>query len=107
MRKGKMSFAIRLLGGGLLAASIVLTFGVAKKAYGQFPGVPQGHWSKAAVFPQPEEELYGIAAGGKKYVFGGFGHGKPRGKNWQDHRASPHTATIQQHPPPAPHSSPP
>ena len=29
-------------------------------------------WDKAAPFPEPEEELYGIAAGGKMYVIGGF-----------------------------------
>ncbi len=28
-------------------------------------------WSTAAAFPQPSEELYGMAAGGKFYVFGG------------------------------------
>ena len=28
-------------------------------------------WGTAAVFPEPSEELYGIAAGGKFYVFGG------------------------------------
>ena len=35
-------------------------------------------WSKAAPFPEPEEELYGVEAGGKMYVIGGFGAaGKP------------------------------
>ncbi len=37
-------------------------------------------WVKAAPFPEPDEELYGISSNGKMYVFGGFGYqGKPRG----------------------------
>ena len=35
-------------------------------------------WDKAAPFPEPEEELYGVQAGGKMYVIGGFSeNGKP------------------------------
>ena len=35
-------------------------------------------WDKAAPFPEPEEELYGVEAGGKMYVIGGFSeNGKP------------------------------
>ena len=35
-------------------------------------------WDKAAPFPEPEEELYGIESGGKMYVIGGFSeNGKP------------------------------
>ena len=34
--------------------------------------------AKAAPFPEPEEELYGVEAGGKMYVIGGFGaNGRP------------------------------
>ena len=37
-------------------------------------------WVKLAPFPEPGEEVYGIAAGGKLYVFGGLAPGwKPRG----------------------------
>jgi N-acetylneuraminic acid mutarotase len=39
----------------------------------------QGRWTKAAPFPEPDEELYGITANGKMYVLGGFGGGKARG----------------------------
>lgn len=39
-----------------------------------------GKWIKLAQFPEPAEELYGVAAGGKLYVFGGLAPGwKPRG----------------------------
>jgi N-acetylneuraminic acid mutarotase len=44
----------------------------------------QGHWEKAAPFPEPEEELYGAAANGKMYVMGGYGEGgKPVGMVWE------------------------
>lgn len=40
----------------------------------------QGKWAKLAPFPEPAEELYGVAAGGKLQVFGGLAPGwKPRG----------------------------
>jgi N-acetylneuraminic acid mutarotase len=39
----------------------------------------QARWTKAAPFPEPDEELYGITANGKMYVLGGFGGGKARG----------------------------
>lgn len=35
----------------------------------------QGRWLKAAPFPDPSEEVYGIAANGKMYVFGGLAPG--------------------------------
>jgi N-acetylneuraminic acid mutarotase len=39
-----------------------------------------GRWVKLAAFPEPAEELYGAAAGGKVYVFGGLAPGwQPRG----------------------------
>jgi len=37
-------------------------------------------WTTAAPFPEASEELYGVAAGGKLYVFGGLAPGwKPKG----------------------------
>ena len=39
----------------------------------------QTRWTKAAAFPEPDEELYGVAVNGKMYVLGGFGGGKARG----------------------------
>ena len=37
-------------------------------------------WSRLALFPEPSEEVYGIASGGKLYVFGGLGAAwKPKG----------------------------
>jgi N-acetylneuraminic acid mutarotase len=39
----------------------------------------QGKWTKLAVFPEPAEELLGVAAGGKMYVFCGLAGGKAMG----------------------------
>ena len=41
----------------------------------------QSRWVKAAPFPEPDEELYGVTANGKMYVMGGFGN--VRGKNYE------------------------
>ena len=39
----------------------------------------QGKWVKLAPFPEPSEELLGVAAGGKMYVFCGLAPGwKPK-----------------------------
>ena len=44
------------------------------------PGAQAQKWSRAAPFPEPAEEVYGIAAGGKLYVFGGLAPGwTPKG----------------------------
>ena len=34
---------------------------------------PTLRWVKAAPFPEPEEELYGVSVNGKMYVIGGYG----------------------------------
>jgi N-acetylneuraminic acid mutarotase len=41
--------------------------------------MPTSPWKKGAPFPEPDEELYGVAAKGKLYVFGGWDGGKARG----------------------------
>src|SRR5262245_36934066 len=52
----------------LLALSVLVSAAHAQK------------WSRAAPFPEASEELYGIAAGGKLYVFGGLAPGwTPKG----------------------------
>ncbi len=65
--------------------AMALLFLTAAKAQYQGSGqgeTPRGRWSKAASFPEPEEELYGITVKDKMYVLGGFGlnpFGKPPG----------------------------
>ena len=39
---------------------------------GAFPAYAQAKWTKAAPFPEPAEEILGMAAGGKLYVFAGL-----------------------------------
>jgi len=59
---------LRLCLAALLAASFLVSAAYAQK------------WVKYAPFPEPGEEVYGIAAGGKLYVFGGLGpRWTPRG----------------------------
>ena len=79
-----MSSALRWIRGVGAAMLFVGVFGIAAHVHAQFPGVPQAKWSKAAVFPEPEEELYGVAANGKMYVMGGYGaNGDPIGMLWE------------------------
>jgi N-acetylneuraminic acid mutarotase len=59
---------LRLFLAVLLAASFLVSAAHAQK------------WSRAAPFPEASEELYGIGAGGKLYVFGGLAPGwTPKG----------------------------
>jgi N-acetylneuraminic acid mutarotase len=79
-----MSSAFRWMRGVAAILLFVGVFGTAVHLYGQFPGVPQARWSKAAIFPEPEEELYGVSANGKMYVMGGYGeNGDPIGMLWE------------------------
>ena len=57
----------------VMGAVLVLLLGLTAEA--QSPG----RWVKLAPFPEPSEELYGAATGGKFYVFGGLAPGwKPK-----------------------------
>src|SRR5580693_513737 len=71
-----MSSARRWVRGAAIAALGLVMCVVTARA--------QGHWEKAAPFPEPEEELYGAAANGRMYVMGGYGEGgKPVGMVWE------------------------
>jgi N-acetylneuraminic acid mutarotase len=54
-----------------ITASLVVVFSAAV--------LTQAPWAKAAPFPEPEEEVYGVAANGKMYAIGGYGLGNPKG----------------------------
>lgn len=54
----------------VLALSIVALVMMTAPAQGE-----TGKWTKGAPFPEPSEELIGVAANGKLYVFGGLGPG--------------------------------
>src|SRR5436309_11901416 len=45
--------------------------------------MPSSPWKKAAPFPEPDEELYGVAVNGKLYVIGGWGEGKAGGVTYE------------------------
>jgi N-acetylneuraminic acid mutarotase len=59
----------------------------------------QGKWATLAPFPEPAEEVYGIGANGKFYVFGGIGPGwtpksmvyeyDPAGDQWTRKKSMP------------------
>src|SRR5712691_12762754 len=75
-----MSFMKRLL---FFTAIVAMSLGLAAWRARAQAQQGQDRWTKGAVFPEPEEELYGVAANGKMYVLGGFGGGKPVGMNWE------------------------
>jgi hypothetical protein len=69
-------------GAAMLALVVSLIFTTAASAHdaGQIPTSP---WRKAAPFPEPDEELYGVALNGKMYVMGGWDEGKAAGINYE------------------------
>ena len=66
-----MSESLRLRGLCFIALLIGLVLAMDGRALqAQDPGL---RWGKGAPFPEPEEELYGVALYNKMYVIGGFG----------------------------------
>jgi N-acetylneuraminic acid mutarotase len=63
-----------------LVVSLILTTAASAHDGGQMPTSP---WRKAAPFPVPDEELYGVALNGKMYVIGGWDEGKAAGLNYE------------------------
>jgi len=61
----------RILTIGAMAAVVAIALTATVGA--QNPPARGMRWSKAAPFPEPEEELYGTVIGNKWYVLGGFG----------------------------------
>ena len=48
-----------------------------------FAQMPKSPWKKAAPFPEPDEELYGVACNGKMFVIGGWKDGTARGVTYE------------------------
>jgi len=71
-------------------------------AHAQMPTSP---WKKGAPFPEPDEELYGVAANGKLYVMGGWDNGKARGANYEYDPATDKWTRKQPMPRPAHHAA--
>jgi N-acetylneuraminic acid mutarotase len=87
-------------GTAILAVIASLVFATA--ALAQMPTSP---WKKAAPFPEPDEELYGVALNGKLYVIGGWGDGKARGANYEYDPATDKWTKKQPMPRPAHHAA--
>ena len=69
-----MSSTVQRMLALVVSATIVLTCTAAGHAQAT------SKWENGAPFPEPAEELYGVATNGKMYVIGGFGEGgRPMG----------------------------
>jgi N-acetylneuraminic acid mutarotase len=84
----------------MLAVITSLVFAMAASA--QMPTSP---WKKGAPFPQPDEELYGVALNGKMYVIGGWDDGKAGGVNYEYNPATDKWTKKQPMPRPAHHAA--
>ena len=96
--KQAMSNVVR--GTAILAVIAGLFFATAALAQ-----MPQSPWKKAAPFPEPDEELYGVAVKGKLYVIGGWGDGKAAGVNYEYDPATDEWTKKRSMPRPAHHAA--
>jgi N-acetylneuraminic acid mutarotase len=83
-----------------LAVIACLVFGTATQA--QMPTSP---WKRGAPFPEPDEELYGVALNGKMYVIGGWDDGKAGGVNYEYNPTTDKWTKKQPMPRPAHHAA--
>jgi N-acetylneuraminic acid mutarotase len=67
--------------------------------------MPSSPWKKAAPFPEPDEELYGVALNGKLYVIGGWKEGKAGGVTYEYDPATDKWTKKQSMPRPAHHAA--
>jgi N-acetylneuraminic acid mutarotase len=81
-----------------LIASLVFSMA----AMAQMPTSP---WKKGAPFPEPDEELYGVALNGKMYVIGGWDDGKAGGVNYEYNPTTDKWTKKQPMPRPAHHAA--
>ena len=98
--KGDFHVDMRQRGTAILAVIASLVFATA--ALAQMPTSP---WKKAAPFPEPDEELYGVAVNGKLYVIGGWGEGKARGATYEYDPATDKWTKKKSMPRPAHHAA--
>src|SRR5215469_7925773 len=84
----------------MLAVIVSLCF--ATVALAQMPTSP---WKKGAPFPEPDEELYGVALNGKMYVIGGWDDGKAGGINYEYNPTTDKWTKKQPMPRPAHHAA--
>ena len=63
-----------------LTSTLIASLVFSMTALAQMPTSP---WKKGAPFPEPDEELYGVALNGKMSVIGGWDDGKAGGINYE------------------------
>jgi peroxiredoxin/N-acetylneuraminic acid mutarotase len=95
-----MSTVLKRTSAILAVVSIGLIFATSGMAQ-----VPTSPWKKGAPFPEPDEELYSVAASGKMYVIGGWGEGKARGINYEYDPATDKWTKKKSMPRPAHHAA--
>ena len=81
---------------------VIASLVFATAALAQMPTSP---WKKAAPFPEPDEELYGVALNGKMYVIGGWDDGKAGGINYEYNPTTDKWTKKQPMPRPAHHAA--
>ena len=82
--------------------AVIASLVCATAALAQMPTSP---WKKGAPFPEPDEELYGVALNGKMYVIGGWDDGKAGGVNYEYNPATDKWTKKQPMPRPAHHAA--
>ena len=92
----------KVLRGEAAILAVIASLIFATAALAQMPTSP---WKKAAPFPEPDEELYGVAVNGKMYVIGGWGEGKARGANYEYDPATDKWTKKKSMPRPAHHAA--
>ena len=92
----------KVLQRGTVILAVIASLVFATAALAQMPPSP---WKKAAPFPEPDEELYGVAVNGKLYVIGGWGEGKARGANYEYDPATDKWTKKKSMPRPAHHAA--
>jgi len=88
--------------GTAMLALMIASVAFITTAHAQMPASP---WKKGAPFPEPDEELYGVAANGKLYVIGGWADGKAGGVNYEYDPATDKWTKKQPMPRPAHHAA--
>jgi len=88
--------------GAAVLALMIASAAFITTAHAQMPTSP---WKKGAPFPEPDEELYGVASNGKLYVIGGWGDGKGRGVAYEYDPVTDKWAKKQPMPRPAHHAA--
>jgi N-acetylneuraminic acid mutarotase len=88
--------------GTAMLAGVMVSLAFVTSALAQMPTSP---WKKGAPFPEPDEELYGVAVNGKLYVIGGWDNGNARGANYEYNPATDRWTKKSPMPRPAHHAA--